>query len=107
MKESVKGDYGFPVSDLAFEWDSQHIWAFYEAVQWQLKLLSKSHLKGNLRRGLTVSSILILLSTEDKSPQFSQFSEFMTMTTYFGVTSAVLSVWVMTFMAQNYFITGM
>uniref|UniRef100_A0A8V0ZH69 Lymphatic vessel endothelial hyaluronan receptor 1 n=1 Tax=Gallus gallus TaxID=9031 RepID=A0A8V0ZH69_CHICK len=27
------------------------------------------------------------------------------MTTYFGVTSAVLSVWVMTFMAQNYFIT--
>ncbi|XP_072194913.1 lymphatic vessel endothelial hyaluronic acid receptor 1 [Excalfactoria chinensis] len=30
----------------------------------------------------------------------------MTMTTYFGVTSAVLSVWVMTFMAQTYFITG-
>uniref|UniRef100_A0A8B9STN5 Lymphatic vessel endothelial hyaluronan receptor 1 n=1 Tax=Anas platyrhynchos TaxID=8839 RepID=A0A8B9STN5_ANAPL len=28
------------------------------------------------------------------------------MTTYFGVTSAVFSVWVMTFMAQNYFITG-
>ncbi|XP_021258557.1 lymphatic vessel endothelial hyaluronic acid receptor 1 isoform X2 [Numida meleagris] len=28
------------------------------------------------------------------------------MTTYFGVTSAMLSVWVMTFMAQNYFITG-
>ncbi|XP_065611380.1 lymphatic vessel endothelial hyaluronic acid receptor 1 [Cyrtonyx montezumae] len=28
------------------------------------------------------------------------------MATYFGVTSAVLSVWVMTFMAQNYFITG-
>lgn len=28
------------------------------------------------------------------------------MTTYFGVTSAVLSVWVMTFMAQTYFITG-
>ncbi|KAM9190460.1 lymphatic vessel endothelial hyaluronic acid receptor 1 [Mergus octosetaceus] len=28
------------------------------------------------------------------------------MTTYFGVSSAVFSVWVMTFMAQNYFITG-
>uniref|UniRef100_A0A8B9D145 Lymphatic vessel endothelial hyaluronan receptor 1 n=1 Tax=Anser brachyrhynchus TaxID=132585 RepID=A0A8B9D145_9AVES len=28
------------------------------------------------------------------------------MTTYFGVTSAVFSVWVMTFMTQNYFITG-
>ncbi|XP_042669527.1 lymphatic vessel endothelial hyaluronic acid receptor 1 [Centrocercus urophasianus] len=28
------------------------------------------------------------------------------MTTFFGVTSAVLSVWIMTFMAQNYCITG-
>ncbi|XP_013813267.1 lymphatic vessel endothelial hyaluronic acid receptor 1 isoform X2 [Apteryx mantelli] len=28
------------------------------------------------------------------------------MATYFGVTSAVFLVWVMTFMAQNYFITG-
>ncbi|KAM6133998.1 lymphatic vessel endothelial hyaluronic acid receptor 1 isoform 2-T2 [Phoenicopterus ruber ruber] len=28
------------------------------------------------------------------------------MATYFGVTSAVFFIWVMTFMAQNYFITG-
>uniref|UniRef100_A0A8C0AWA5 Lymphatic vessel endothelial hyaluronan receptor 1 n=1 Tax=Buteo japonicus TaxID=224669 RepID=A0A8C0AWA5_9AVES len=28
------------------------------------------------------------------------------MATYFGVTSAVFFVWIMTFMAQNYFITG-